>query len=76
MSEPTFKHLLAAFAGEARDVADHAEQALRHIRDGNLQAACDVVSVSHYKIAAIETEWRGLMEAFEKAGIKPGQESR
>ena len=64
---------LQEYAKDARHVVDAAEEALRHLDSGDEQAACDVVSLSHYKLGSLTKEWNGLMEAFAAHNLKPGQ---
>lgn len=67
---------LQEYAKDARHVVDAAEEALRHLKSGDEQAACDVVSLSHNNLGSLMREWDGLMGAFEAHNLKPGQGRR
>jgi hypothetical protein len=57
---------------DAQKIGENAENALDHLRRGDVQLACDVVGLSHYPIAHVEADHDALMEAFTAAGIEPG----
>ncbi len=62
---------LAEFGRDGRKVDDHAMEAIEHLLKGDLQGACDLVSVASYKIQHQQTEVQGLIDAFDRLGIRP-----
>lgn len=52
---------------------EHAEEALYHLKNGDTQAACDVISLMRYKINSVDRCWGPTMEQFRKMGIRPGE---
>ena len=62
---------LQEYLKDARTLVDRADEALRHQRDGDSQSACNVVSISHYKLGQLQKEWDGLMKAFADRGVSP-----
>ena len=52
--------------------ADPARLAILLALWGNLQAACDVVSLAHYPIGQADHSRDYIVKMFEKRGIKPG----
>jgi len=63
---------LQEYLKDARTLLDYGEQAQRHVRDGDLQGACNTISISAYKLSHLQTEWEGLLEEFERQGVTPG----
>lgn len=57
---------------DAQKIAENAKNALNHLRQGDLQLACDIVALSHYPIGHVKVDHDTLMEAFTVAGIEPG----
>jgi hypothetical protein len=69
---PEMKDRLHEFVKAARTLLDHAEEALRHYESGNVQGACDVVSLSAYPMSHLGKEWKGILDSFGADGILPG----
>jgi hypothetical protein len=44
-----------------------------HFKKGNLQAACDVISLAHYPIGQADHSRDYIVKMFEKRGIRAGQ---
>jgi len=59
------------FVATARTALDHAEQAAEHYAKGDVQAACNVVNVMHYKTGELEDLRLGLVRDFEQQGVSP-----
>ena len=61
---------------DAEKIAANAQNALRHLREGDFQLACDIVGLSHYPISHARVDHDALMDAFTVAGIEPGADRR
>jgi len=57
---------------EARAILDHAEEAQSHLAAGDLTAAWQVLSLSHYKVAAFEHCRDQLLERLQELGAGTG----
>ena len=57
---------------DAERIAANARNALDRLRREDVQAACDIVALSHYPISHVRVDHDALMEAFTAAGIEPG----
>ena len=57
---------------DAQRIAENAKNALDHLRQGDLQAACDIVALSHYPIGHVQVDHDALMESFTAGGVEPG----
>jgi hypothetical protein len=60
------------FIADATKIRDAGEEALRHLDNGDLQGACNVISVSHYARSHVDGDYDGILKAFEAEGIEPG----
>lgn len=63
---------LHEIAKEARAIVEHAEEALHHFEQGDLQAVSQVLALSHHKVAAYNDCKKAMLEELEKIGIRPG----
>jgi len=61
---------------DAEKIAANAQNALRHLRAGDFQLACDIVGLSHYPISHARVDHDALMDAFTVAGVEPGADRR
>ena len=57
---------------DAQRIAENVQNALGHLRGGDIQLACDIVGLSHYPIAHVRVDHDALMDAFTAAGVEPG----
>ena len=57
---------------EAQHILGHAEEAEYHFEKGDLQAAMDVLSLSHYKTSSFASGRKALMEKLNELDFKPG----
>ena len=57
---------------DAQRIAENAKNALDHLRQGDVQAACDIVALSHYPIGHVKVDHDTLMESFTAGGVEPG----
>ena len=57
---------------DAQRIAENVRNALHHLREGDVQLACDIVGLSHYPIAHMRVDHDALMDAFTAAGVEPG----
>jgi hypothetical protein len=57
---------------DAQRIAENAKNALDHLRQGDVQAACDIVALSHYPIGHVKVDHDALMESFTAGGVEPG----
>ena len=52
-------------------MADYAEQAMAAFKAGDVQQACNIISLSAYH-TNLGKFWSGIMEEFRGQGITPG----
>lgn len=71
MMQPTFRHASMRAVKEARAIVEHAEEAQRHLVAGDLTAAWQVLSLSHYKVAAFEHCREQLLKRLRELGADP-----
>ena len=57
---------------DAQRIAENVRNALHHLREGDVQLACDIVGLSHYPIAHVRVDHDAFMDAFTAAGVEPG----
>jgi hypothetical protein len=62
---------LEEFEADAMRVLDRAHLAKDLVAKGDLQGACNAVSLAPYSLEAVQNDCNGLMETFEKMGIQP-----
>ncbi len=63
----------AEFEAEIKTVADNAAEAAQAYADGDVQAACDVVNVMHYKTNGVEDLRQNLVKMLSEQGYEPGR---
>ena len=59
---------------EARAIVDYADEAQRHLDAGDLTAAWEVLSLSHYKVAAFEQCRDQLLKRLRELGADPARD--
>lgn len=70
-NEPTnLGPYFAEFEAEIKTVADNAAEAAQADADGDLQRACDVVNVMHYKTTGVEDLRLNLLKMFSGQGYE------
>jgi hypothetical protein len=50
---------------------DQVEEAQRHLAEGDLQWACNLVSLTHYPLGQAQEQWENLLAKFEQQGVTP-----
>jgi len=72
-AQPDLGPYLHEFAVDAKTLADHADEAARLHASGDLQGACEVVAISHYKLSQVADERENLLRLFGERGIEPSK---
>jgi hypothetical protein len=67
---PDLGDYIDEFYREATKIVEHAEEAARHYRDGDLKAVQLVAGVSHYKISSTSTARQAVMDKLDEMGVK------
>lgn len=65
-------YMIHELAKDSTHCLEHAEEALHHLKNGDVQAACDVISLMRYKINSVGRCWGPTMEQFRRMGVRPG----
>jgi hypothetical protein len=64
---PYFTELVTA----AQKALDNAEEAAKLYADGDVQSACNIANVMHYKTSELEDLRRALVGSLETQGLTP-----
>lgn len=62
------------FVAEAKTVLANAEEAAQLFADDDLQGACNLVNVMHYKTGSVEDLRLNLVREFTEQGFTPGRD--
>jgi hypothetical protein len=71
MNEQNLNPYLTEFVATAKTVSDNADEAAELYAKGDVQGACNVVNVMHYKTGELEDLRLSLVRRFEEQGITP-----
>ena len=71
--EEDLQYRIAELVKEAKHILEHAEEVQYHFEQKDLQAACDILALSHYKVSSYVGCRKSLLEVLEKDGYTPGK---
>jgi uncharacterized protein YutE (UPF0331/DUF86 family) len=72
---PSIHDYIAEFQKDASKAAEYAREAAEHAAKGDLQAACDVIALSHYPLGQAEDDRENLLKLLSEQGFTPGERS-
>lgn len=74
MPRDELRERLGEYLRDARKLVEHAEEAIRHHQQGDLQATADVVAISEYTIGHFSSDREGILEELRRRGAALGSE--